>query len=92
MTNEYPQKIETIKQQYNLPPTLIQATAITNEYNKTIRDPFLLYCIIVHSFNNQIWFNKKQEFNVPFWFNRSNFNNSIKNNLIKYLELIFKKI
>lgn len=38
MTNEYPQKIEAIKQQYNLPPTLIQATAITNEYNKTIRE------------------------------------------------------
>ncbi|MDX9743844.1 MAG: hypothetical protein RBT59_08515, partial [Arcobacteraceae bacterium] len=32
MANEYPNKIETIKQQYNLPPTTIQANAIVEEY------------------------------------------------------------
>jgi len=38
MANEYPNKMETIKQQYNLPPTTIQANAIVEEYDKTTRE------------------------------------------------------
>ncbi len=37
MTNEYPSKIEAIKEQYNLPPTLIQANAIIESYGKSQR-------------------------------------------------------
>lgn len=37
MANEYPKKSERIKQEYNLPPTTIQANAIVEEYGKTQR-------------------------------------------------------
>ena len=51
------------------------------KYNRTqflILDFFLLIC---HSFNNQIRFNKKGEFNLPFGSRRSSLNDSIKKNL-----------
>ncbi len=37
LSNEYPNKIEAIKKEYNLPPTAIQANAIVEEYGKTMR-------------------------------------------------------
>ncbi len=37
MANEYPQKIEAIKEEYNLPQTLIQANAIVESYSKSQR-------------------------------------------------------
>ncbi|MDD2699320.1 MAG: hypothetical protein PHF17_11005 [Arcobacteraceae bacterium] len=37
LANSYPSKIETIKQQYNLPPTAIQANAIVETYGKSER-------------------------------------------------------
>lgn len=43
------------------------------------------YCLLAHSFNNQIGVNRNKEFNVPFGTGRSSFNDSMKNNLINYV-------
>jgi hypothetical protein len=37
LANSYPAKIETIKEQYNLPPTVIQTNAIVENYEKAMR-------------------------------------------------------
>lgn len=56
-----------------------------------VKDPVLLYTLICHSFNNQIWFNKKQEYNVPFWLNRSSFNDTMREKATKYIERLNEK-
>ena len=56
-------------------------------YNKT-KNPLDLYILICYSFNYQIRFNKKHEFNNPFGKNRSWFNPRIRKNLISFHELI----
>ena len=63
-----------------------------SDYNADlVKDPVLLYVLICHSFNNQIGFNKKQEFNVPFGLNRSSFNDKMRDNATKYIEAIQNK-
>lgn len=56
--------------------------------NKNILDLFVLTC---YSFNHQIRFNNSHGFNTPFGKNRSSYNESIKSNLIKFLDALHKK-
>jgi len=44
----------------------------------------LLYTLIVYSFNNQIRFNSKGDFNIPV--GKRDFNENIKNNLLSFIE------
>lgn len=64
--------------------------ALRNEYNTngSILDLFVLTCF---SFNHQIRFNSKHEFNTPFGKNRSSFNPTIETNLIRFCEALHKK-
>lgn len=55
---------------------------------KDILDLFLLTC---YSFNHQIRFNGKHEFNTPFGRNRSAYNASIEQNLIRFCHALQKK-
>lgn len=57
---------------------------LRKKYNKTknILDLFILTC---YSFNHQIRFNNKYEFNTPFGKNRSVYNNTIEQNLLNFL-------
>ena len=55
---------------------------------KNILDLFLLTC---YSFNHQIRFNNKHEFNCPFGRNRSSYNSSIEQNLILFIERLKNK-
>ena len=52
-------------------------------YNKT-KNPLDLYILVCYSFNYQFRFNNKHEFNNPFGKNRSCFNPTIRDNLIKF--------
>ena len=52
-------------------------------YN-AFRDEIDLLTLVCHSFNNQIRFNKKGEYNVPFG-KRSSFNNNFRENLKKFI-------
>lgn len=56
---------------------------LRNEYN-TKRKPIDLFILICYSFNHQIRFNNKHEFNVPLGKERSSFNDNIKTNLIMF--------
>jgi len=58
-------------------------------YNKT-RNPLDLYVLMTHSFNYQFRFNENHEYNNPFGANRSYFNPTMRNNLIKMHKKIEK--
>lgn len=62
--------------------------ALREHYNKTQDEPLDLFTLICYSFNNQIRFNSKGEYNMPFGKDRSSFNDSIRNNLISFREAI----
>lgn len=66
-------------------------------YNKHIEDgysfimPIMLYVLICYSFNHQFRFNSKGEFNMPFGKNRSQWNDTMKKNLINFHKAITDK-
>lgn len=51
----------------------------------SIMDPIMLYTLICYSFNNQIRFNGKQEYNMPFGKNRSSFNPVLRERFIAFV-------
>lgn len=58
--------------------------ALRNEYNKT-KSPLDLFVLLAFSFNHQIRFNSRHEFNTPFGKERSYFNPTMKKNLRNFL-------
>lgn len=56
--------------------------------NKKILDLFVLTC---YSFNHQIRFNNKHEFNTPFGKERSSYNSSIESNLYRFCQALKSK-
>ena len=64
--------------------------ALRAEYNKSksLLDLFVLTC---YSFNHQIRFNSKHEFNTPFGKERSSFNDSIEQNLMLFCRALQDK-
>lgn len=60
------------------------------EYNTT-RDPLLLFVLICYSFNHQVRFNSRLEFNSPFGRDRSKFNDNISENLVSTISAIHQK-
>ena len=56
-------------------------------YNKT-RNPVDLYVLSCFSFNYQFRFNNKHEYNNPFGRNRSRFSNTMRNNLIRFVQKV----
>lgn len=64
--------------------------ALRAEYNqsRSLLDLFVLTC---YSFNHQIRFNSKHEFNTPFGRERSSFNESIERNLVQFCTALRKK-
>ena len=87
----YDKTVEYIKNrisQYNLSKTNREGyIELRNEYNekKEIRDLFVL---IAYAFNNQIRFNSKEEFNMPFGKDRSEFNKRMDSNLKNFIDFI----
>jgi DNA adenine methylase Dam len=72
--------------QYNLSKTNKEGyLALRERYNETKRSPFMFYTLVAHSFNNQIRFNKKGEFNMPFGMNRSSFNSTLRKRFIAFV-------
>lgn len=64
--------------------------ALRKEYNqnRSVLDLFILSC---YSFNHQIRFNSKHEFNTPFGKERSSYNDCIEWNLIQFCSALQKK-
>jgi DNA adenine methylase len=63
---------------------------LRSEYNSS-KSPMKLFTLTCYSFNHQIRFNSKHEFNAPFGINRSCFNDRIKNNLIRFCNQLKSK-
>lgn len=67
---------------------------LRKEYNKSYNkssSTILLYTLICYSFNNQIRFNSKNEYNMPFGKNRSSFNPTLENKYIKFVNELHNK-
>jgi len=83
------QHIERRIEEYQLSKTNKEGYLELREYyNKTQSEPLDLFTLICYSFNNQIRFNSKGEFNMPFGKDKSSFNDSIRKNLINFRERI----
>lgn len=62
--------------------------SIRDYYNKGNTEWYIFYAMLTHSFNYQIRFNKKGEYNMPFGKNRSHFNPTLEKNFIKFSDAI----
>lgn len=51
----------------------------------SVTDPLMLYTLICYSFNNQIRFNGKHEYNMPFGKNRSSFNPALREKFVAFV-------
>ncbi len=60
---------------------------LRQEYNTT-RHPLDFFILIAHSFNYQIRFNSRHEYNTPFGKDKSSFNNMMRTNLSRFIERI----
>lgn len=58
---------------------------LRDDYNKN-KSPVLLFVLTCYSFNHQIRYNNNFEFNTPFGKDRSCYNESIKANLVGFVE------
>lgn len=90
-TDELLRKIKERIEAYSLSQTNAEGyNALRTEYNKSksLLDLFVLTCF---SFNHQIRFNSKHEFNTPFGKDRSSFNDSIERNLIMFCNALHNK-
>ena len=62
---------------------------IRTNYNTSVeKNPLMLYTIICYAFNNQIRFNSKGEYNLPFGKNRSSFNDVLRKKFIEFCAAI----
>jgi len=64
--------------------------AIREEYNYN-RKPLDLFVLVAYSFNHQIRFNNSHQFNNPFGRQRSQFNQSMKQNLVDFVSFLHSK-
>ena len=75
--------IESIIAKWGLTDTNAEAFNAFREYYNKTKQPLDLFVLICYSFNYQIRFNSKGEFNMPFGKDRSSFNNDMRLNLVK---------
>lgn len=62
---------------------------LRNLYNSSDpMDPVMLYTLICYSFNNQIRFNSRQEYNMPFGKDRSSFNPALMEKFLKFVNTL----
>ena len=90
-TDDLLKRIKECISAYNLSQTNAEGfNALRTEYNKSksLLDLFVLTCF---SFNHQIRFNSKHEYNTPFGKDRSSFNDSIERNLIQFCNALKNK-
>lgn len=60
-------------------------------YNEENKSPVVLYTLICYAFNNQIRFNSKGEYNMPFGKDRSSFNPALRNKFITFVNELHNK-
>lgn len=89
--NEILKEIDFYIKKFNLSKTNKEGyLELRKNYNED-PSPIKLYTLICFSFNNQIRFNKKGEYNVSFGKDRSSFNPTLKHRLIRFTTELQKK-
>lgn len=71
---------------WHLSKTDIEAYKAFRQYYNETKNPLDLYVLMCYSFNYQFRFNSNHEYNNPFGKNRSSFNNTMRENLIRSLD------
>jgi len=61
---------------------------IRQEYNNGNKSWDMFYTLICYSFNNQIRFNSKGEYNMPFGKDRSSFNPTLEQKFIRFIDCL----
>ena len=80
--------IEDAIDRYQLSKTNAEGyLSLRKHYNDT-KNPLDLFVLLCYSFNNNLRFNNKQEYNASFGRNRSSFNDVMRENLINLLHRI----
>lgn len=86
-------EIDEIIKQYDLSKTNREGyLKLRNQFNESeFKQPIILYVLICYAFNNQIRFNSKGEFNMPFGKDKSSFNPTLRERFIEFSEAISNK-
>ena len=83
--------IDGVINRYNLSKTNdIGFNKLRSDYNSGEREWYMFYTMICYSFNNQIRYNKNNEFNMPFGKNRSSFNPSLRKKFKLFVDKLNK--
>ena len=84
-------KLLEIVEKYKLDMTNAEGyNSLRSDYNKE-NNWVLFYSLIAHSFNHQIRYNNKGEFNMPFGKNRSCYNKSLQSRLKDFVDRVDSK-
>lgn len=81
---------ETIEK-YKLTKNNAEGYKKFRDYYNANGKPLDLFILVAFSFNHQIRFNSRHEFNCPFGKERSNFNHTMENNLINFIDFLQTK-
>ena len=84
-TDELLEYIDTTIQKWGLSDSNANAYRKFRDYYNKTKQPLDLFVLICFSFNNQIRFNSKHEFNMTFGMGRSYFTDDMRLNLVKFL-------
>lgn len=91
-TEENIRMIEKTINEYNLSKENKEGyLELRSYYNEGNKDWYIFYTLIAYAFNNQIRFNKKGEFNIPFGKDRSDFNPALKQKFRDFSDAIHNK-
>lgn len=92
-TDKILSEIDKIVEQYDLSKINSEGyLKLRNQFNESeFKQPVILYVLICYAFNNQIRFNSKGEFNMPFGKDRSSFNPTLRERFVEFSETISNK-
>lgn len=83
------EKIDALICKYGLSKTNKEGYyKLRDYYNAGNRSWDVFYTLVCYSFNNQIRFNSKGEFNMPFGKNRSSFNPALRSKFIEFVDAV----
>ena len=86
-SEEMLEKIDTLIDRYDLTKTNKDGYyKLRDYYNSGNRTWDVFYTLVCYAFNNQIRFNSKVEFNMPFGMNRSSFNPTLRGKFIEFVD------
>lgn len=90
--NELLTELDGIIEEYGLSKTNAEGfSRLRTDYNNGRRSEMMFYALVTHAFNNQIRFNGKGEYNMPFGKNRSSFNPKLRERFIEFHETLDRR-